>query len=77
MLPFFTSTHAHVSLLLTVAEEAACEDAIYYLTKALKKQRIGLDDYLRETRSLARKQFFQKALAKKIVSEMGGALPIA
>ncbi|KAF2838409.1 UEV-domain-containing protein [Patellaria atrata CBS 101060] len=53
------------------AEERACADAIFVLGRGLDKGRIGVDVFIKQTRSLAREQFLKKALIKKIARGMG------
>lgn len=54
-----------------VAEDMAIEDTIYVLGKALDRERIGLDVFLKHARTLAREQFLKKALIRKISEELG------
>ena len=57
-------------LLDLVAHDLAIEDTFYFLTKALDRERIDPASYLKVVRSLAREQFFKKALAVKIREEL-------
>jgi len=57
-------------LLDLVAHDLAIEDTFYSLTKALDRERIDPTSYLKVVRSLAREQFFKKALAVKIREEL-------
>jgi len=52
-------------------EERAVGDAMFVLGRALERERIGVDVFLKQTRSLAREQFLKKALIKKIAKGMG------
>ncbi|CAN6640924.1 hypothetical protein TRVA0_018S01574 [Trichomonascus vanleenenianus] len=54
-----------------VSEDAAIEDTIYVLGKALSKEKIGLEPFLKHTRTLAREQFFKRALVNKISTDIG------
>jgi len=45
-------------------------DTIYFLSKALDREKIDPASYLKVVRSLAREQFFKKALAAKIREEL-------
>jgi ESCRT-I complex subunit TSG101 len=55
-----------VQLLDVVAETAACEDALYHADRVLENGTVQLEDFLKEMRKLARKQFLAKALARRI-----------
>lgn len=57
-----------------IAEERSIGDALFALTKALEKGRVASDVFLKQTRSLAREQFLQKSLIRKIARGMGLAL---
>lgn len=52
------------------AEERACADALFVISRALDKGRVGADVFIKQTRSLAREQFLKKALVKKIAKGM-------
>jgi len=54
-----------------VAEEQACEDAIFVLGRGLDKGRVGVEGWVRLTRGLARERFLKKALVRKIYGGMG------
>jgi len=53
-----------------IAEDSAIEDVVYHLEKALAENIIDLESFLKETRTLARQQFFVRATAKKVKSLM-------
>ena len=57
-------------LLDLVSHDLAIEDTFYFLAKALDRERIDPASYLKVVRSLAREQFFKKALAAKIREEL-------
>ena len=52
-----------------VSDDAAIEDTLYHLSNyfMLNPQSMDLDNYLRIVRSLARDQFFKRAMCKKIL----------
>jgi len=52
-----------------VAEDGAIEDALYYLNLALYKNRIDLEIYLKEFRSLSRSQMLARATSKKVLEQ--------
>lgn len=58
-------------LLNAFAEEAATEDAIYYMGEALRRGVIDLDVFLKQVRSLSRKQFMLRALMHKCRQKAG------
>lgn len=58
-------------LLTAYCEEAAIEDAIYYLGEALRKSVIDLEVFLKNVRQLARKQFTLRALMQKCRQKAG------
>lgn len=60
-------------ILNTVAEEASLEDTIYYLGEALRREQIGLDEYLRTVRQLSRRQYMQRAILRKCRQKAGFA----
>ncbi|KAH0612924.1 uncharacterized protein H6S33_009304 [Morchella sextelata] len=64
-------TVVHTQLYDLVTEDMAIEDTIYVLGKALDKERISLDVFLKHTRTLAREQFNLRALVKKITRQIG------
>ncbi|EGC32743.1 hypothetical protein DICPUDRAFT_155276 [Dictyostelium purpureum] len=53
-------------LLKLVSDDSTIEDLLYYLDKALHSNRISLDEYLKNVRSLSRDQFMIKATVKKV-----------
>ncbi|KAL7269036.1 Suppressor protein stp22 of temperature-sensitive alpha-factor receptor and arginine permease [Rhizina undulata] len=65
------TTVVHGQLYDLVTEDMAIEDTIYVLGKALDRERISLDVFLKHTRALAREQFLLRALVKKITSQIG------
>lgn len=60
-----TTAPLYKQLLNAYAEEAALEDAIYYMGEALRCGVIDLDVFLRQVRTLSRKQFMLRALMQK------------
>lgn len=58
-------------LINAYAEEAAIEDAIYYIGEALRKGVIDLEVFLKQVRQLARKQFMSRALMQKCRQKAG------
>ncbi|KAF3233523.1 hypothetical protein TWF192_002101 [Orbilia oligospora] len=64
-------TVVHNQLYELVTDDMAIEDTIYVLGKALDKERITLDVFLKHTRALAREQFMKRALVKKISRQIG------
>jgi len=54
-----------------VAEDNAIEDATYYLGKALNSERIDLNSYMKNIRTLAREQFMRRALIQKVRGKAG------
>ena len=50
------------------APSAALEDALYYLDRALSRGAIDIESFLREVRSLARRQFLAKAHLQKLAA---------
>ena len=70
----FLTTGKIYRLLNTYADEAATEDAIYYLGEGLRRGVIELDVFLKNVRSLSRKQFMQRALMERCRHQAG--LPI-
>lgn len=61
----------HCRLLNAYAEEAATEDAIYYMGEALRNGVIDLDIFLKQVRQLSRKQFMLRALMQKCRQKAG------
>ena len=49
-------------MLNAFVEEAAIEDAIYYLAEGLRSGIIDLDAFLKQVRQLSRRQFMLRAL---------------
>jgi ESCRT-I complex subunit TSG101 len=60
-----------IRLLNAYAEEAATEDAIYYLGEGLRRGVIELDVFLKNVRSLSRKQFMLRALMERCRQQAG------
>ena len=58
-------------MLELVAENAALEDALYYLDQGLTDGVITVDVFMKEVRRLARKQFVARATMKKVSSLVG------
>lgn len=58
-------------LLNAFAEEAATEDAIYYLGDALRNGVIDLEVFLKHVRQLSRKQFMLRALMQRCRQKAG------
>jgi len=61
------------------AEDAAAEDALYALGRALEERALPLPDYLRAVRALCREQFFARATALVVASARqaaGSARPL-
>ncbi|TID18307.1 UEV-domain-containing protein [Venturia nashicola] len=54
-----------------VAEEKACEEARLALGRGLDKGRLGLEVFVKQTRTLAREEFLKKALIRKVGKGMG------
>lgn len=59
-------------MLRLVAENAALEDAMYYLDQGLTDGVVSMDVFLREVRRLSRKQFLARATMKKVQDEGEG-----
>lgn len=66
-----TTAPLYKQLLNAFAEEAATEDAIYYMGEALRSGVIDLDMFLKQVRSLSRKQFMLRALMHKCRQKAG------
>ncbi|CAH1179304.1 unnamed protein product [Phaedon cochleariae] len=66
-----TTAPLYKQLLNAFAEEAALEDAIYYMGEALRCGVIDLDVFLRQVRTLSRKQFMLRALMQKCRQKAG------
>jgi ESCRT-I complex subunit TSG101 len=58
-------------LLNAYAEEAATEDAIYYMGEALRSGVIDLEVFMKYVRQLSRKQFMLRALMQKCRQKAG------
>ncbi|PKY38505.1 UEV-domain-containing protein [Rhizophagus irregularis] len=54
-----------------IAEDNAIEDATYYLGKALSSEKIDLNSYMKNIRTLAREQFMRRALIQKVRRQAG------
>ncbi|EFA85960.1 tumor susceptibility gene 101 protein [Heterostelium album PN500] len=57
-------------LLSLVSEDMTIEDALYYLDKALHLNRITLDEYLKNIRTLSREQFMIRATVRKVQQQI-------
>lgn len=66
-----TTAPLYKQLINAYAEEAAIEDAIYYMGEALRKGVIDLEVFLKQVRQLARKQFMNRALMQKARQKAG------
>ncbi|XP_075160459.1 tumor susceptibility gene 101 [Haematobia irritans] len=66
-----TTAPLYKQLLNAYAEEAATEDAIYYLGEALRSNVIDLDTFLKHVRQLSRKQFMLRAIMQKCRQKAG------
>jgi ESCRT-I complex subunit TSG101 len=57
----------------TFAEEAALEDSIYYLGEAFRgnKSELDLEQFQKQIRTLARKQFMLRAILQKCREKAG------
>ncbi|KAJ3660829.1 hypothetical protein Zmor_005260 [Zophobas morio] len=69
-----TTAPLYKQLLNAFSEEAAIEDAIYYMGEALRCGVIDLDVFLRQVRTLSRKQFMLRALMQKCRQKAGLAV---
>jgi len=69
-----TTAPLYKQLLNAYAEQAATEDAIYYLGEGLRRGVIELDVFLKHVRSLSRKQFMLRALMERCRQQAG--LPV-
>lgn len=58
-------------LMNAFAEEAATEDAIYFLGEALRKGAIDVEVFLRQARDISRKQFMLRATMAKCREKAG------
>uniref|UniRef100_A0A1A9V3W5 UEV domain-containing protein n=1 Tax=Glossina austeni TaxID=7395 RepID=A0A1A9V3W5_GLOAU len=66
-----TTAPLYKQLLNAYAEEAATEDAIYYLGEALRGGVIDLETFLKHVRHLSRKQFMLRAIMQKCRQKAG------
>ncbi|XP_011181347.1 tumor susceptibility gene 101 protein [Zeugodacus cucurbitae] len=66
-----TTAPLYKQLLNAYAEEAALEDAIYYLGEALRSGVIDLETFLKHVRQLSRKQFMLRAIMQKCRQKAG------
>lgn len=66
-----TTAPLYKQLLNAFAEEAAIEDAIYNMGEALNSQGIDIDTFLKQVRTLSRKQFMLRALMQKCRQKAG------
>uniref|UniRef100_A0A1B6CLS7 UEV domain-containing protein n=1 Tax=Clastoptera arizonana TaxID=38151 RepID=A0A1B6CLS7_9HEMI len=66
-----TTAPLYKQILNAFAEEAALEDAIYYMGEALRRGVIDLDVFLKQVRTLSRKQFMLRALMHKCRQKAG------
>lgn len=66
-----TTAPLYKQILNTYAEEAALEDAIYYIGEALRGGVIDLEVFLKQIRTLSRKQFMLRALMQKCRQKAG------
>lgn len=66
-----TTAPLYKQLLNAYADEAATEDAIYYMGEALRNGVIDLDLFLKQVRQLSRKQFMLRALMQKCRQKAG------
>ncbi|XP_065360970.1 tumor susceptibility gene 101 protein [Calliphora vicina] len=66
-----TTAPLYRQLLNAYAEEAATEDAIYYLGEALRNGVIDLETFLKHVRQLSRKQFMLRAIMQKCRQKAG------
>ncbi|KAK7868549.1 hypothetical protein R5R35_009449 [Gryllus longicercus] len=66
-----TTAPLYKQLLNAFAEEAATEDTIYYMGEALRRGVIDLDVFLKQVRTLSRKQFMLRALMQKCRQKAG------
>lgn len=66
-----TTAPLYKQILNAYAEEASTEDTIYYMGEALRRGVIDLDVFLKQVRSLSRKQFMLRALMHKCRQKAG------
>ncbi|XP_046844727.1 tumor susceptibility gene 101 protein-like [Xenia sp. Carnegie-2017] len=65
------TTPLYSQILNLYAEENALDDTMYYLSEALRREKIELDVFLKHVRSLSRKQFMSRALLQKARKRAG------
>lgn len=66
-----TTAPLYKQLLNAYAEEAAIEDAVYFMGEALRSGVIDLEVFLKNVRQLSRKQFMLRALMQKCRQKAG------
>ncbi|CAD7003491.1 tumor susceptibility gene 101 protein isoform X2 [Ceratitis capitata] len=66
-----TTAPIYRQLLNAYAEEAALEDAIYYMGEALRSNVIDLETFLKHVRQLSRKQFMLRGIMQKCRQKAG------
>lgn len=66
-----TTAPLYKQLLNAYAEEAAIEDAVYFMGEALRSGVIDLEVFLKHVRQLSRKQFMLRALMQKCRQKAG------
>lgn len=66
-----TTAPLYRQLLNAYAEEAAIEDAIYYIGEALRNGVLDLEVFLKHVRQLSRKQFMLRAIMQKCRQKAG------
>lgn len=66
-----TTAPLYNQILNLFAEENAVEDAIYYLSDALRREVIELEVFLKTVRTLSRKQFMLRATLQKARATAG------
>eukprot|EP00301_Raphidiophrys_heterophryoidea_P023376 c728_g1_i1.p1 GENE.c728_g1_i1~~c728_g1_i1.p1 ORF type:complete len:180 (+),score=18.46 c728_g1_i1:38-577(+) len=59
-------------LLELVGLDRSLKDTIYFLDKAFERKAIGMSDWLKAVRSLAKEQYMARALVRKIVLRAQG-----
>ena len=57
-------------LIDAMAEDAAIEDILYVLEKAVQNGKVDFETYMKNVRSLCREQFFSRAICVKIKNEL-------
>lgn len=73
---FLPSDPLAVQYMECLAEDAACDDVLYYASKAVDRGSITLDQFLKLVRESATRMFFARALGKKIRAWMNAPRPI-